>query len=170
MEVGLGVAGLAAAEGVLGVAGLVVAGELLALLLVGGRDEPVAGRGDEVVPVVGLVVLETGGLSGLGEATEPGLVEAGLEAGGFLAAAAAAVLDLTPLAFVDGVFLAAVVPVVDFAPLVAGAAPVAFFSDTLANVLEAGAPAVPVGFFDEAEVRVLFLSAAGVVFLATPLV
>lgn len=54
MEVGLGAAGLAAAEGVLGVAGLVVAGELLALLLVGGRDEPVAGRGDEVVPVVGL--------------------------------------------------------------------------------------------------------------------
>lgn len=28
-----------------------------------------------------LVVLETGGLSGLGEATEPGLVEAGLGAG-----------------------------------------------------------------------------------------
>lgn len=167
MEVGLGVAGLAAPEGVLGVAGLAVAGELLALLLVGGRDE--AGRGVGVVPVVGLVVLETGGLSGLGEATELGLVEdavAGLGAGGFLAAAAV-VLDLTPLAFVDGVFLAVVVPVTDFAPL---EAPVAFFSATLPGVLEAGAPAVPVGFLDEAEVGVLFLSAAGVVFLATPLV
>lgn len=53
MEAGLGVAGLAAAEGVLGVAGLAVAGELLALLLVGGRDEPVVGRGVGV-PVVGL--------------------------------------------------------------------------------------------------------------------
>lgn len=76
---------------------------------------------------------------------------------------------MTPLAVVDGVFLAAVVPVVDFAPLVAGAAPGAFFSPTL--LLEAGAgPAVPVGFLEGAVVGVLFLTAAGGVFLATPLV
>lgn len=78
---------------------------------------------------------------------------------------------MTPLAVVDGVFLAAVVPVVDFAPLVAGEAPVAFFSPTL--LLETGAPAVPVGFLEGAVVGVVvvvFLTAAGGVFLATPLV
>lgn len=162
VEVGLEAAGLAVVE-VLGVAGLAVAVELLVAVLVGGRVEPVAGRDVAAVPVAGLVVLETGGLSGLGEAVELGLVgvaEAGLEAGGFLAAAA---LVLTSLAVV--VFLVAVV--VDFAPLVAVEA---FFSPTLAAVLEAGAPAVPVGFLEGAEVVLLFLSGAGVVFLATPLV
>jgi len=88
---------------------------------------------------------------------------------GFLAAAAE-VLDLTPLAVVDGVFLAAGAPVVDLAPLVAGLVPVAFFSPTLEVILEAGAPAVPVGFLEGAEVGALFFSAAGVVFLAVPLV
>ena len=78
------------------------------------------------------------------------------------------VLVLTTLAVVDGVFLAAVGPVVDFAPLVVGAAPVAFFSLTL--LLEARAPAVPIVFLEEAEVGVFFLSRAGVDFLATPLV
>lgn len=75
---------------------------------------------------------------------------------------------MTPLAVVDGVFLAAVVPVIDFAPLVAGAAPVAFFSPTL--VLEAGAEVVPVGFLAGAGVGVVFFTAAGGVFFATPLV
>lgn len=75
---------------------------------------------------------------------------------------------MTPLADVDGVFLAAVVPVIDFAPLVAGAAPVGFFSPTL--LLGAGAAAGPVGFLVEAVVGVVFLTAAGGVFLATPLV
>lgn len=78
------------------------------------------------------------------------------------------VLVLTPLAVVDGVFLAAVGPVVDFAPLVAGAAPVVFFSPTL--LLEAATLAVPVGFLAGAEVGMLFLSGVGVDFLATPLV
>lgn len=163
------VAAALAVEGVFGVAGLAVAVELLAVLAVGGRDEPVAGRVDGVVPVEGLVVLETGVLSGLGEATEPGLVEivdVVLGAGGFFATAAVA-LDLTPFAVVDVVFLAAVVPVIGFAPLVA--TPVAFFSPTFAAVLLAvAAPVVPVGFLEGAEVVVLFLSAG--VFFATPLV
>lgn len=73
---------------------------------------------------------------------------------------------MTPLAVVDGVFLAAAVPVIGFAPLVA--VPVAFFSPTL--VLEAGAPAGAVGFLVEAVVGVLFLTAAGGAFLASPLV
>lgn len=130
MEVGLEAAGLAVVE-VLGVAGLAAATELLDALVVGGRVEPVAGREDGAVPVEVLVVLETGGL---GEAVELGLVgvaEAGLGAGAFLAAAAMLVLLLMPFAVVDGVFLAAVVPVVNFAPLVAGADPTAFFSPTL---------------------------------------
>lgn len=168
VEVGLAAAGLAVVEEVLGVAGLAVAGVLLVVLVVGGRVEPVPGRGDAAVPAVGLVVLETGGL---GEAAELGLVgvaEAGLDAGGFLAAAAAVVLVLTPLEVVDGGFLAAVVPVIDFAPLVAEAGPVAFFSPTL--LLAAGAAAGPVGFLAGAVVGVLFLTAAGGVFLATPLV
>lgn len=117
--------------------------------------------------------METGGLSGLGEETELGLVEAvegGLEAGGFLAAAAADVLDFTPLAVAEGVFLAAGAPGVVLAPLVAGLAPVGFLSPTLVVLLEAGAPTVPAGFLEGAVVGVLFLSAAGVVFLATPLV
>lgn len=75
-------------------------------------------------------------------------------------------LDLTPLAVVDGVFLAAVVPVIGFAPLVA--VPVDFFSATL--LLEAGVPTGPVGFLVEAVVGVLFLTAAGGAFLASPLV
>lgn len=77
-------------------------------------------------------------------------------------------LLLTPLTGVDEVFLAAVVPVADFAPLVVGAAPAAFFSPTL--FLDAGAPAGPVGFLVGAVVGVLFLTAAVGVFLATPLV
>lgn len=81
--------------------------------------------------------------------------------GGFLAAAVV-VLVLTPLAVVDGVFLAAVVPVIDFAPLVARAVPVAFFSPTLL--------AGPVGFLAGAVVGVLFFTAADGAFLATPLV
>lgn len=74
---------------------------------------------------------------------------------------------MTPLAVVDGVFLAPVVVAV-FMPLVAGAAPGVFFSPTL--LLAAGAPAGPVGFLVGAVVGVLFLTAAGGVFLATPLV
>lgn len=54
VEVSLEAAGLAVLEGVLGVAGLAVAGELLVVLVVGARFEPVAGRDDADVPVVGL--------------------------------------------------------------------------------------------------------------------
>ena len=50
---GLEAVGLAVVE-VLGVAGLAVAGELLVVLAVGGRVEPVAGRDEAVVPVEGL--------------------------------------------------------------------------------------------------------------------
>lgn len=54
VEVGLEAAGLAVVEAVLGVAGLVVARALLVVLVVGGRVEPVPGRDDADVPVVGL--------------------------------------------------------------------------------------------------------------------
>lgn len=79
-------------------------------------------------------------------------------------------LGLTPLAVEDGVFLAAGAPVEDFVLLREGLTPGAFFSPTLVVLLEAGAPVVAAGFLEEAEVGVLFFSAAGVVFFATPLV
>lgn len=174
VDVVLEAAGLGVVEEVLGVVGLAVVVELLAVLAVGGRVEAEAGR-DAAVPVVGLVVLETG-LSVLGEAAELGLVraaEAGLGAVGLLAAAAV-LLVLTSLAAADDVFFVAVVPLADFTPLVVAeagrAVPAGFFSPTLAEVLEAGAPAVPVGFLEAAEVGVLFLSGVAEVFLATPLV
>lgn len=166
VEVGLEAAGFVLVVEVFGVGGLDAAGELLAALVVEGRAVPEAGRGAPAGAV--LVVLETGALSGLGEAVELGLgavAEAGLEARGFFAAAAV-VFVLTPLAVLDGVFL--VVPVVDFAPLVAGEAAVVFFSATFVVLFDVGAPVVPVGFL--AVVAVVFLSEAGVVFLATPLV
>lgn len=62
----------------------------------------------------------------------------------------------------------AVVPLADFAPLLAGVAPVVFFSPTLP--LAAGAPVGPVGFLVAAALGVLALTAAGGVFLDTPLV
>lgn len=63
LEVVLEAAGLVAV--VLGAAGLDVAAvELLVVLVVGGRVEPVAGRDDAGVPAVGLAVLVTGGLVG----------------------------------------------------------------------------------------------------------
>lgn len=167
VEVGLEEAGLAVAEGVLGVAGLDATAELLVVPAVGGRVEPVAGRGDAAVLVAGLAVLEAGALSGFDEAAElslEGAAPAGLGAGGFLEAAAAVVLVLTPL--VGAVFLGAAVPVIGFAPLVARAAPVAFFSPTL--LLGAGAETV--GFLEAAEAGVLFFSRVGVAFFATPLV
>lgn len=84
---------------------------------------------------------------------------------GFLAAAA--VLVLTPLVLVDGVFLVAMVLAGGFAP--AGEAPAAFFSPTLAVFL--GAAATAAVFLEGAEAGVLFLSKAGVgVFFATPFV
>lgn len=52
VEVSLEAADLAVVEGVLGVAGLGAAGVLL--VAVGGRVEPVAGRGDAVVLAAGL--------------------------------------------------------------------------------------------------------------------
>lgn len=54
MEVGLEAAGLVGVEEVLGAAALAAAGELLAVLEVGGRVAPVEGREDAVVPVAGL--------------------------------------------------------------------------------------------------------------------
>lgn len=166
VEVGLEAAGFVPMVEVFGVGGLDAAGELLAALVVEGLVEPEAGR---VAPAGAvLVVLETGALSGLGEAVELGLVgvaEAGLEARGFFVAAAV-VLVLTPLAVLDGIFL--VVPVVDFAPSVAREAAAVFFSATFVVLFDAGAPVVPVGFL--AVVGVVFLSEAGVVFLVTPLV
>lgn len=77
---------------------------------------------------------------------------------------------MTLLTAVDGVFLAAGAPVVDFAVLAADAGPVVFFSPTLPVLLETGAPAVPAGFLEDAEVGVLLFSTGGVVFFATPLV
>lgn len=68
---------------------------------------------------------------------------------------------------VGGVFFA-VVPLTDFAPLVAGVAPVVFFSPTL--LLVAAAPVGPLGFLVAAVLGVLFLTAAGGVFFDTPLV
>lgn len=70
---------------------------------------------------------------------------------------------MTPLATLDGVFLTAVEPLVDFAPLVVGKAPGGFFSPTL--LFKAGA----VGFLGTKD-ALLFLSSGGVVFFATPLV
>lgn len=154
--VGLEVAGFDEAIGVFGVAGLDAAAELLVVLLLGGR---VVGVLESV-----LVVLETGGLSGLGEAVELGFVAveaAGLEAAGFLAAAVVE-LVLTPLAEV-GVFLA--VAVLD--PLVRGEAVGVFFSPVFRVLLGVGV--VPVGFLGIGVDGVLFLSEAGV-FLGTPLV
>lgn len=154
--VGLEVAGFDEAVEGLGLAGLGAVAELLVVLLLGGRVAD--------VPEGVLVVLETGGLSGLGEAVELGFVAveaAGLEAAGFLAAAVVE-LVLTPLAAV-GVFLAAAVAVL--APLVRGAA--VFFSAGFGVLLGVGV--VPVGFLGAAVTGVLFLSEAGVVFLGTPL-
>lgn len=153
--VGLEVAGFEAVEEDLGVAGLGAAAELLVVLLLGGRVAD--------VPEGVLVVLETGALSGLGEAVELGFVAvevAGLDAAGFFAAAVVE-LALTPLVEV-GVFLAVAV----LAPLVRGVAD--FFSPVLGVLLGVGV--VPVGFLGAAVTGVLFLSEAGVVFLGTPLV
>lgn len=122
---------------VLGVAGLVVGVELLT---VAGRGAE-AGRG-AVVPVLGLVVLETGGLSGLGAVAVLGLVVAA----GFFTAG----VVLTPLVGGAGVFLLAVVPVA-FTPLVVVGAEVGRLA-----VLGAG-------LFFSGAVEAMF-------FLATPLV
>lgn len=161
--VGLEVAGFDAVEGLgvagLGVAGLGAAPELLVVLLLGGRVAD--------VPEGVLVVLETGGLSGLGEAAELGFVAveaAGLDAAGFLAAAVEE-LVLTPLVAV-GVFLAVGVAVL--APLVRGVAEGVFFSPVFGVLL--GVEVVPVGFLGVAVIGVLFLSEADVGFLGTPLV
>ena len=87
---------------------------------------------------------------------------------GFLAGAAVVLLVLTPLAGTGAGLLAAVVPVIDFTPSVAGDAPVGFFSPTL--LFRAGDGVVPVGFLTGAVVGVVFLTAAGAGFFATPLV
>lgn len=155
--VGLEVAGFDEAVEGFGVAGLGAAGELLGVLLLGGRVA-------DVLEGV-LVVLETRGLSGLGDAVELGFVAAeaaGLEAAGFFAAAVVE-LVLTPLAAV-GVFLAGAFAVL--APLVRGVG--VFFSPIFGVLLGVGV--VPVGFLGTAVTWVLFLSEAGVVFLGMPLV
>lgn len=157
--VGLEVAGFDEAVEGLGVAGLGAAPGLLVVLLVGGRVDD--------VPEGVLVVLETEGLSGLGEAAELGFVAvevAGLEAAGFFAAAVVE-LVLTPLAAV-GVFLA--VGVVVLAPLVRVVVVGVFFSPVFRVLLGVGV--VPAGFLGVAAIGVLFLSEADVVFLGTPLV
>lgn len=164
VEPALAEAGLGVVEVVLavGVPGLAVVVELLAVLAVAGLAAAEAGR-DPGAPVAGLVVLETGGLSGLGAAAVQGLVVAV----GFLAAVLVA---FTPLVGTAGVFFAAV-PVVAFTPLVAAGAevgrvvPVGFFSPTLVVVLVEGTTAVPTGLLG-----VVFSGAPVVVFLATPLV
>lgn len=74
---------------------------------------------------------------------------------------------MTTFEVVDGVFLAAVFPVTNLAPLVAGEAPVVLFSPTL--VLKAGAAVGPVVFLVAVGVGVLLLTTAAGVFLATPL-
>lgn len=164
VEPALAEAGLGVVEVVLavGVPGLAVVVELLAVLAVAGLAAAEAGR-DPGAPAAGLVVLETGGLSGLGAAAVQGLVVAV----GFLAAVLVA---FTPLVGTAGVFFAAV-PVVAFTPLVAAGAevgrvvPVGFFSPTLVVVLVEGTTAVPTGLLG-----VVFSGAPVVVFLATPLV
>lgn len=163
VEPALAEAGLGVVEVVLavGVPGLAVVVELLAVLAVAGLAAAEAGR-DPGAPVAGLVVLETGGLSGLGAAAVQGLVVAV----GFLAAVLVA---LTSLVGAAGVFFAAV-PVVAFTPLVAAGAevgrvvPAGFFSPTLVVVLVEGTTAVPTGLLG-----VVFSGAPVVVFLATPL-
>lgn len=163
VEPALAEAGLGVVEVVLavGVPGLAVVVELLAVLAVAGLAAAEAGR-DPGAPAAGLVVLETGGLSGLGAAAVQGLVVAV----GFLAAVLVA---LTSLVGAAGVFFAAV-PVVAFTPLVAAGAevgrvvPVGFFSPTLVVVLVEGTTAVPTGLLG-----VVFSGAPVVVFLATPL-
>lgn len=171
VEPALAEAGLGVVEVVLavGVPGLAVVVELLAVLAVAGLAAAEAGR-DPGAPAAGLVVLETGGLSGLGAAAVQGLVvavETGRGAVGFLAAVLVA---FTPLVGTAGVFFAAV-PVVAFTPLVAAGAevgrvvPVGFFSPTLVVVLVEGTTAVPTGLLG-----VVFSGAPVVVFLATPLV
>lgn len=168
VEVVLEAAGLAGVVEVFGAAGLDVAEEeLLVVLVVGGRLEPVAGRGDADVPAAGLLVLETGGLAGAVVLVLVGAEEAGFGAEGFLAAVGV-LLVFTPLAVEGGVFFAAVVPVIGFAPLVAGPVPVAFFSPTL--LLDAGAAVDPVVFLSGAGAGAGFLSGAVGVFFATPLV
>lgn len=155
--VGLEVGGFDEAVEDLGVAGLDAVTELLVVLLLGGRVAD--------VPEGVLVVLETGALSGLGEAVELGFVAgeaAGLEAAGFLAAAVVEPV-LTPLAEV-GVFFTAAVAVL--APLVRVVG--VFFSPGFRVLLGVGV--VPVGFLAAAVTGVLFLSETGVVFLGTPLV
>lgn len=157
--VGLEVAGFDEAVEGLGAAGLGAVAELLVVLLLGGRVA-------DVLEGV-LVVLETSGLSGLGDAVELGFVAveaAGLEAAGFFAAAVVE-LVLTPLVAV-GVFLAGAFAVL--APLVRGVAVGVFFSAVFGVLLGVGV--VPVGFLGTAVTGVLFLSEAGVVFLGTPLV
>lgn len=85
-----------------------------------------------------------------------------------MAAVVGVLLVFTPLAVEGGVFFAAVVPVVGFAPLVAVPAPVAFFSPTL--LLDAGAVVELVGFLSGAGAGEGFLSGAVGVFFVTPLV
>lgn len=168
VEVVLEAAGLEGVVEVFGAAGLDVAvEELLVVLVVGGRLEPVAGRGDADVAAADLLVLETGGLAGAVVLVLVGAEEAGFGAEGFLAAVRV-LLVFTPLAVEGGVFFAAVVPVAGFAPLVAGPAPVAFFSPTL--LLGAGAVVDPVVFLSGAGAGAGFLSGAVGVFLVTPLV
>lgn len=168
VEVVLEAAGLEGVVEVFGAAGLDVAvEELLVVLVVGGRLEPVAGRGDADVAAAGLLVLETGGLAGAVVLVLVGAEEAGFGAEGFLAAVRV-LLVFTPLAVEGGVFFAAVVPVAGFAPLVAGPAPVAFFSPTL--LLGAAAVVDPGVFLSGAGAGVGFLSGAVGVFLVTPLV
>lgn len=173
MGVGLfvDVVGARPAEGVLAGDGLAVEVVVLAadgvvfdavvgvLGVAGEADFGAADAGREaVVPVAGLDVLETGGLSVLGEEVVLGLAvaaEAGLgaEDRGFG-------LAFSPL---TGVFLAGCV-----VPVVFGA-PTGFFSVVLLAVLVVTAPMVPTGFL-EAVVVVFFSAAApAVVFLATPL-
>lgn len=162
-----------AGDGLAGVVVLAVEGEgfdadvdVLDAAEAAGFGAADAGR-EVVVPAAGLVVLETGGLSVLGEAVVPGLVvaaEAGLGAVVFG-------LVLSPFTGAAGVFLAACVPVVlaALAGAVAGrVVPTGFFSMVLGAVLVVTAPA---GFLDGAVVGVVFFSGAALgVFLATPLV
>lgn len=173
MGVGLfvDVVGARPAEGVLAGDGLAVEVVVLAadgvvfdavvgvLGVAGEADFGAADVGREaVVPVAGLDVLETGGLSVLGEEVVLGLVVAA--AAGLGAEAKGFGLAFSPL---TGVFLAGCV-----VPVVFGA-PTGFFSVVLLAVLVVTAPVVPTGFL-EAVVVVFFSAAApAVVFLATPL-
>lgn len=153
--------GLAVVGAVLGVAVVDLDADVV-LLGVAGFGVAAEDRAAGVVPT-GLVALETGGLSGLGEPVTLGLVvdaEAGLGAGTVVFC-----LGFRPSADAAGAFLMGCVV---FSPLVEALA--GFFSATFVWVLVLVAAVDPTGFLGAVEDKEVFFSTPTVVvFLVTPL-